>query len=119
MRFAGIWRCRKGTPASIQIIISNTIKMSEANKLIAKRIIEEIFNKSDFTSLDELISEDITIHDTDKELLGLGQLRQGVVNLHIAFPDLHYVIEDLLQDNDKITLRCTGSGTHGGIFRGV
>ena len=93
--------------------------MSNNNKELARRIIEEIFNKSNIEHLEELVAKDVIIHDTDKELHGLDQLRQGITNLHTAFPDLHYSIEDLLTDNDKVVARCIGAGTHLGFFRNI
>lgn len=93
--------------------------MSEKNKAVACRIIEDIFSRGNPGNLEELISENIIIHDTDKELHGLQQLRQGIQNLHIAFPDLNYIIDDLLADGDKVIARCKGSGTHNGPFRGI
>ena len=93
--------------------------MSEKNKILARRIIEDIFNNTNITNLEALISNEIIIHDTDKELRGLDQLRQGINNLHTAFPDLHYIIEDLLEAGDKVIARCKGAGTHHGPFRGI
>jgi predicted ester cyclase len=46
-------------------------------------------------------------------------IRQGITNLHTAFPDLHYSIEELLTDNDKVVARCIGAGTHLGSFRNI
>ena len=89
------------------------------NELIAQRIITEIFSKNNFSNLSELISEDIVIHDTDKEIHGLENLRIGINNLHIAFPDLNYKTEDIFSNNDKVVARCSGSGTHLGSFRGI
>jgi steroid delta-isomerase-like uncharacterized protein len=93
--------------------------MSEINKALARRIIDEIFSRNNISSLEELISENVTVYDTDKELHGLDQLKKGIANLHGAFPDLHYTIEDMLADNDKIIIRCKGAGTHQGSFRGI
>ena len=93
--------------------------MLNKNELIAQRIITEIFSRKDFNNFSELISEDIVIHDTDKEIHGLENLRVGINNLHIAFPDLNYKIEDIFSNSDKVVVRCKGSGTHLGTFRGI
>jgi steroid delta-isomerase-like uncharacterized protein len=93
--------------------------MSEKNKIVAQRIVEDIFNKTNINNLEELVSNEIVIHDTDKQLRGLDQLRQGINHLHTAFPDLQYIIEDLLEDDDKVIARCKGTGTHDGPFRGI
>jgi len=36
-----------------------------------------------------------------------------------AFPDLHYTIEDMIAEGDKVVVRLTFSGTHRGEFMGV
>jgi len=93
--------------------------MLNKNEIIAQKIITEIFSQKDFSNFSGLISEDIVIHDTDKEIHGLENLRVGINNLHIAFPDLSYQIEDIISNNDKVVARCKGSGTHLGSFRGI
>ena len=93
--------------------------MLNRNEILAQKIITEIFSRKDFNNLSELISEDIVIHDTDKDIHGLENLRVGINNLHIAFPDLNYEIEDIFSNNDKVVVRCKGSGTHLGSFRGI
>src|SRR5689334_22116863 len=94
--------------------------LQEENKATARRIIAELFNSDgNLSSLEELATPDIIIHDTDKELRGLEQLRKGIAALHTAFPDLHYIIDDLLADGDKVIARCQGAGTHLGPFRSI
>ena len=93
--------------------------MPGINKAIARRIVQDIFINGNIHHLEELVSADVIIHDTDKELHGLQQLRQGIIHLRTAFPDLHYTIHDLLADKDKVILRCSGTGTHFGPFRGI
>ena len=95
--------------------------MSKKNQALARQIIEKIFcaAANSILAMNELVSPKIIIHDTDKELTGLDQLRQGMINLHNAFPDLRYTIEDLLSDGDKVIARCKGEGTHNGSFRGI
>ena len=93
--------------------------MLTTNKAVAQHIVEEIFVNGNITGIEALVAQDVIIHDTDKELHGIEQLKQGIINLRIAFPDLHYTILDLLADDDKVIARCKGSGTHKGLFRGI
>lgn len=93
--------------------------MSEKNKALAKQIIDEVFSRGHVDDLASVIASEIVIHDTDKELQGLEQVRQGILALRIAFPDLQYIIEDLLSDGDKVIARCIGEGTHNGMFRTI
>lgn len=89
------------------------------NKVFAYRILEEIFSHGNLSNMDELFSPDIVIHDPDKELRGLEQVKQGIMRLRMAFPDLHYTAEDMIAEEDKVVVRFTGQGTHRGEFRGV
>ncbi|MBD0297492.1 MAG: ester cyclase [Flavisolibacter sp.] len=93
--------------------------MSEKNKALAKHLLGEVFSRGKVDNLASLFAKDVVIHDTDKELHGLAQVRQGIITLRAAFPDLHYTIGYLLTDNDKVKARCRGAGTHNGIFRGI
>jgi steroid delta-isomerase-like uncharacterized protein len=93
--------------------------MEDRNRTLAKRIIEDVFSRGNIDDLESLVTSEIVIHDTDKELRGLEQVRQGIINLRTAFPDLQYTIEELLTDGDKVVARCKGAGTHKGVFRNI
>ncbi|HEX9389045.1 MAG TPA: ester cyclase [Anaerolineales bacterium] len=89
------------------------------NKVFAYRILEEIFSQGNLSNMEELFSPEMVIHDPDKELRGLEQVKQGIMRLRMAFPDLHYIAEDMIAEEDKVVIRFTGRGTHRGEFRGV
>lgn len=89
------------------------------NKGIAHRILDEVFSRGNLSTMDELFSSDITVHDPDKELRGPEQVEQGITRLRTAFPDLYYTVEDMIAEGDKVVIRFTGRGTHQGEFRGV
>lgn len=89
------------------------------NKIIATKIIEDIFNGNAPENLESLVSPQIVVHDTDKEITGLEALKRGISNLHHGFPDLHYTIEDMMGENDKVNIRAIGAGTHKGSFRNI
>jgi predicted ester cyclase len=42
-----------------------------------------------------------------------------MTRLHTAFPDLTYVIDDILGEGDAVAVRWHWTGTHRGPFRGV
>jgi predicted ester cyclase len=89
------------------------------NKAFAYRILEEIFSQGNLSTMEELFSPDFIIHDPDKELRGLEQVKQGILRLRAAFPNLHYTAEDMIAEEDKVVVRFIGRGTHRGEFRGV
>jgi steroid delta-isomerase-like uncharacterized protein len=45
--------------------------------------------------------------------------RQMFMMLFAAMPDFHVTVHDMLQDEDKVAVRATFSGTHQGDFMGV
>ena len=45
--------------------------------------------------------------------------KQFIVVLSKAFPDLHFKVEDLLAEGDKVAYRLTVSGTHKREFQGI
>src|SRR6266508_1347299 len=65
------------------------------NKGFAYRILEEIFSQGNLSNMEELFSPEMVIHDPDKELRGLEQVKQGIMRLRMAFPDLHYIAKDM------------------------
>ncbi len=89
------------------------------NKVLARRIVEEIFSQGNLNSINELFAPGIVIHDPDKELHGIEQVKQGILNLRSAFPDLSYAVEDMIAEGNKVVIRFTGKGTQRGEFRGV
>ena len=46
-------------------------------------------------------------------------MRQGLQMIHVAFPDLHVALEDILADGDKIVARSHWTGTNQGEFMGM
>ena len=58
-------------------------------------------------------------HSHPGQTPGPGGVRQLVMNVRRAFPDLVETIDDLVAEGDRVALRLTLRGTHGGPFRGV
>ena len=89
------------------------------NKVFATRILEEFFSQGNLNNIDELFSPDIVVHDPDKELHGLEQVKEGIARLRIAFPDLHYTAEDMIAEGDKVVTRWMAKGTPQIEFAGI
>ena len=94
--------------------------MSEANKAVVRRFIEEGLNKGDAAVLAEVRSPEIVWHGgVLGEASGVAELRDHLVAVHDAFPDLQARIEELLAEGDLVVARTTVSGTHSGPLFGV
>ena len=84
------------------------------NKRCVTTLFETCFNAGDLGLLDELVSPEYV---GPRGTRGPAGFREIVVGLRTAFPDIHYTIEDILADGDKVAVRWTWSGTHQAAFR--
>ena len=94
--------------------------MTEENKTIEGRFIEEVLNGKNLAAADELVAEDFVELDP---FPGQEQGREGLKELlgmfFGAFPDIRWTIEELIAEVDKVVNRFTFRGTHRGEFLGV
>jgi len=92
----------------------------EQNKALFRRFVEEVFNKGNVSTLDELLAPNFV----EREVLppGTPPGREGVKQLTMmfrsAFPDFKVVIDDMIAEGDKIVARTTWNGTQKGEFMG-
>lgn len=94
--------------------------MSDVNKAIANRWVEEIWNGSDFSSADEFISETISLQSNHvPPVHGLKQLEETVLGLRAGFPDGRYTINETVAEGDTVVHRWTFRGTHLGESFGI
>jgi steroid delta-isomerase-like uncharacterized protein len=80
----------------------------------------EVFNQGNVGLIDELYALDFVNRTTPP---GVAPTRDGfkqwVTALRVAFPDIHYTIDDSIEAGDKVVTRVTGSGTMRGDFAGM
>jgi len=92
----------------------------EANKILARRWVEEIWNKGDLSVVDEIVSPDHVYHDPFQvEGHGPEEYKQRIAVLRNAFPDLVYTIEDQVAEGDRVFTRWVMRGTHQGELAGI
>jgi len=86
----------------------------EANKAAALELIERGFNHGDLTVVDEQIAPDAIDH---QEALGtefISHLKEVILGLRTAFPDLKFEVHAILADGDLVAFRSTMTGMHRG-----
>ncbi len=95
--------------------------MSEENKALARREIEEIFNGSNLDAADEIYAADFVDHDRafSWKMHDPVDMKEYVGVLHSAFPDFHVTLEDQVAEGDKVVNRWTAQGTHLGEYMGI
>ena len=88
--------------------------MSEENKALTRRSLEEIWNKGNLAVADELIAPNHVAHDPADPNPGSGPeaTKQQASMYRTAFPDLHITIEDHVAEGDQVVTRWTARGTH-------
>lgn len=96
--------------------------MSAENKALVRRWFEEL-NKGKAAALaamDEIFATDLVFHSaTGADIHGIKDFKQNFSNFFSAFPDLHFPIDDIVIEGDKIAVRFTTTGTLTAQFHGV
>jgi steroid delta-isomerase-like uncharacterized protein len=94
--------------------------MSEENKAVARRIIEEVWNKKNLDAIDELIAADYVDHTLPPGLPAGREGARAFIGTYLnAFPDVKLTIEDMITEGDKVVTRWTATGTHTGELMGI
>jgi steroid delta-isomerase-like uncharacterized protein len=95
--------------------------MSEQNKILVRRTIEEVWNRGNFAIVDELIVSDYIGHSSTPagETHGPAGYKQFYTLLRQAFPDIHFTVEDQITEGDKVVTRWIARATHTGEFHGI
>src|SRR5215211_974401 len=96
--------------------------LSETNKTISRRFLEEAWNKGNLAVLDEIIAKD-HVNSGPGTLPGLPNGPEGVKQLvttyRNAFPDIHFTIDEQIDEGDKVVTRWSAHGTHQGELAGI
>jgi len=85
----------------------------DSNKLVARRYLEQFWNGSDPTMIDEIAVADVVVHPTSGETL---QGRDVLVQRHA---DLHFAVEDMVGEGDRVLVRWAFAGKHIGAIMGA
>jgi predicted ester cyclase len=87
--------------------------MSQTNKQLALDHVSRI-NAGDFAGAAALLAEDCVNHAAIPEAQGRKGFERIISKVRTAFPDMHYNVEDVLTDGDRVVLRSTCTGTQTG-----
>jgi steroid delta-isomerase-like uncharacterized protein len=93
---------------------------TEQNRSIVRRWIEEGWNKGNPAIVDQLYAPDYVQYESSPTpVTSREALKQYVAGYRAAFPDMHFTMDDLIAEGDKVVWRFTSSGTHDGPFMGI
>ncbi len=94
--------------------------MSAHNKALVHRYVEEVLNRKNLALIDELVAPTFIDHDSSMpDAKGPAGVKRLAAMVHTSFPDLHFTVEDMVAEGDKVVYRYTVRGTHQGDFMGI
>jgi predicted ester cyclase len=81
--------------------------VSEANKTVVRRLVNEVLNGGNLELIDELYAPERA-----------GAAKRWITPFRASFPDVHMEIVELIAEGDKVVGRFTCSATHLGAWLG-
>jgi predicted ester cyclase len=94
--------------------------VSEDNKRLVSRALEEIYTRGDLDLANELVHPDFVDHEPAHPELPTGpeSVKQTVRRLQGAFGELRFEVEEEVAEGDKVVQLVTMSGRHTGPLMG-
>ena len=91
----------------------------QANEVLVRRFIDEVFLHGRFDAVDELVAEDFTPHTWGPMPPGRDGLKQAIERVSQGLSDPAMTIEDVIAQDDRVAVRLTSSATQSGEFMGM
>ena len=93
--------------------------MNEDTAALARQFYD-VLNNGDMELLDRTLALDwAEVPLTPGQGPGRDGYKPIVAFFRTAFPDVHFVLDDVIVAGDKVTVRTTVTGAHSGLFLGV
>ena len=91
----------------------------KGNKMLVRRMNEEIWTEKNHDVIDELIAPNCVFHAGDREFRGPDGYKTFFDAYVTAFPDLSIQINDLIAEGDHVVMSYTARGQHTGPLMGI
>jgi steroid delta-isomerase-like uncharacterized protein len=97
----------------------------EANKRIVLKFIEELWNKRRLELAHELFDENCITHqlrvgnDPAGAPRGPEAMKRHVADWLASFPDIHFTVEQMLAEGDRVMTQCHALATHSATWLGI
>ena|SRR5258708_919778 len=96
--------------------------MSEANKALARRWFQEVWNDGNEATIDELANDDTVAHglaESDIDTIGMAEFKVFHRQMLNNIGGLHIELEDVIAEGDQVAVRLLLTGVHAGGGMGV
>ena len=93
----------------------------DTNKALVRRWVEEGWNAGNLAVIDAIYAPNVVQHDPSSPapVTSSEALKGYVGSFLTTFPDLHFTIDDLLAEDDKVLWRFTSQATHTGPLMNI
>lgn len=88
----------------------------EIHKLLVRQLYEACINQGNSELLHKLLTKDFVGGNGE---LGPTEFSNTISKIRAAFPDVHFEVEDLIAEGDRVVARWQFQATHLGAFAGV
>ena len=86
---------------------------TEESKALMRRIWKEVLNEGNLENAHELVADDYVYHGPGgHELRGPEGFKSFMAWIHDSFPGIHFTLDDLIAEGDKVVCFFTAKGTH-------
>jgi len=93
---------------------------AEANKLVVRQFVDETLNKGNLDAAGDYVAENVVeLAPFAGQGPGLSGLKDVLRGMRVAFPDMHWTIEEQIAEADKVLTRFIWTATHKAEFLGV
>jgi steroid delta-isomerase-like uncharacterized protein len=90
------------------------------NKEIIRAFVDEVINQGKLDRADDLVAQDfIELDPLPGQRQGREGLKEIIGVIRTAFPDIHWVMEEMVAEGELVFSRFTWSGAHRGAFLGI
>lgn len=94
-------------------------------KLLMRRFVEELWNGRCLDVADAIFAKDCVTHQlrsgvpVDAVPRGPQAIKEHVAGWIASFPDLHFSIDQMLSEGDRVVMQLLMEGTHRGAWLGI
>lgn len=90
------------------------------NKTVISLFVEEVINQGRLERANDLVAQDfVELDPLPGQKQGREGLKEIIEAIRTAFPDIHWVLDEMIAEDNKVASRFTWRGTHRGSFLGI
>lgn len=90
-------------------------------KDVAHDYMEQVWNQRKLELIDEMIASNFVQHEPQSPfpVTGTDGVRRFIEHYLVAFPDLHFTVDDIIAEGQTVVTRWTSTATHTGDLSGI